>query len=95
LGYCPKLFRADCGGELPLIAEAYFAFSRLINPDVKRVEDCFWFGKSTKNQRIEFWWQELEMSQLFRWRVGATSLGVSVFERSPLYFNSLNAEPVP
>ena len=69
LGYCLKLFRADRGGELPLIAEAHFVFSRLINPDVKRIEDCFWFGKSTKNQRIESWWQELEMSQLFRWRV--------------------------
>jgi hypothetical protein len=81
LGYCPKLFRADRGGELPLIAEAHFAFSRHTNPDVKRVEDCFWFGKSTKNQRIESWWQELEMSQLFRWRVSATSLRVSIYER--------------
>ena len=41
LGYYPKLFRADRGGELLLIAEAYFIFSRHINPDVKRIKDCF------------------------------------------------------
>src|SRR6202035_3700306 len=57
------------GGELPIIAETHFALSRLSDPAVTRMEDCFYFGKSTKNQRIESWWQELEMSQLFRWRV--------------------------
>jgi hypothetical protein len=61
LGYCPKLFRSDRGGELPLVAEAYFVFLRLINPDIKRVEDYFWFRKSTKNQWIKSWWQELEI----------------------------------
>lgn len=69
LGYCPKFFRADRGTELPLVAEAHFAFRRFQDEKVVRMEQCFWFGKSTKNQRIESWWQELEMSQLFRWRV--------------------------
>ena len=68
-GIHPKFFRADRGGELPIIAETHFALLRLSDPTVTRMEDCFYFGKSTKNQRVESWWQELEMSQLFRWRV--------------------------
>ena len=79
LGYMPMFFRADKGGELPLIAEAHFCFSRLADPSVLRVQDCFYFGKSTKNQRIESWWQELECSQLFRWRVSYTSFPYTAF----------------
>jgi hypothetical protein len=69
MGYCPHFFRADRGSELPLVAEAHFAFSRIADPSVVRVEDCFISGKSTENQRVESWWQELQKSQLYRWRV--------------------------
>jgi hypothetical protein len=33
------------------------------------MEDCFISGKSTQNERTESWWNELEKSQLYRWRV--------------------------
>jgi hypothetical protein len=69
LGYIPIFFRADKGGKLPLITEVHFCFSRLTDPSILRIQDCFYFGKSTKNQHIESWWQELEISQLFRWRI--------------------------
>ena len=72
MGYIPQFFRADRGSELPLVAEAHFAFSRLVDPTVVRVEDCFISGKSTENQRVESWWQELEKSQLYRWRVSGS-----------------------
>jgi hypothetical protein len=79
-GKCPKFFRADRGTELPQVAEAHFAFSRQADPEVTRLEHCFLFGPSTKNQRIESWWQELEMSQLFRWRVrGSIFLALSYY----------------
>ncbi|KAF7957992.1 hypothetical protein EAE96_003559 [Botrytis aclada] len=64
----PRFFRADRGTELPLVAEAHFALSRKVDESVKEIKDCFWFGKSTKNQRIESWWQELQISLLYRWR---------------------------
>jgi hypothetical protein len=69
MGRCPRFFRADRGSELPLIAEAHFVFLRIADPYVVRVEDCFISGKSTQNQRVKSWWQELEKSQLYRWRV--------------------------
>jgi hypothetical protein len=53
LGYIPIFFRADKGSKLPMIVEAYFCFSRLVDPSVLRVQDYFYFGKSTKNQRIK------------------------------------------
>jgi hypothetical protein len=42
-------FRANKGNKLPIIVEAYFYFSCLVDPFVLRVQDCFYFGKSTKN----------------------------------------------
>ena len=74
LGYCPMFFRANRGSKLPLIAEAHFAFSRLADPSIVRVEDCFISGKSTQNKRIESQWNELEKSQLYRWRVSQDPL---------------------
>ena len=68
-GIYPRFLRADRGGELLIIVETHFTLLRLSDLTVTRIEDCFYFGKSTKNQRIKSWWQELEMSQLFRWRV--------------------------
>jgi hypothetical protein len=53
LGYIPMFFRANKGSKLPIIAEAHFCFSRLADPSILRVQDCFYFGKSTKNQRIK------------------------------------------
>jgi hypothetical protein len=69
MSYCPYFFRANRGSELPLITEAHFVFSRIANPLVMRVKDCFISGKSTENQRVKSWWQELQKSQLYRWRV--------------------------
>jgi len=88
MGICPHFFRADRGSELPLVAEAQFAFARSSDPSVVRVEDCFIQGKSTQNVRIESWWQELECSQLFRWRVSEASMHYSIlliFLITPLF----------
>jgi hypothetical protein len=55
LGYILIFFRANKGSKLPIIAKAYFCFSRLTDPFILCVQDCFYFGKSTKNQRIKSW----------------------------------------
>ena len=74
LGYCPMFFRADRGSKLPLIAKAHFAFLQLADPSIVRVKDYFISGKSTQNERIESWWNELEKSQLYWWRVSQDPL---------------------
>jgi hypothetical protein len=57
------------------MAEAHYAFCQLsaaADPLVRPVEkfgDCYFYGGSTHNQRIERWWGQLQMSQLGAWRV--------------------------
>jgi len=72
IGYRPYIIRSDRGKETLLSAEVHFALSRTIednpNPDLK-VQDCWFFGSSTGNQRIESWWSQIEKSQLYRWLV--------------------------
>lgn len=39
----------------------------MAEPDLD-IDDCFWYGPSTKNQRIEAWWGQLAGSTNFFWR---------------------------
>lgn len=70
-GFIPYIVRSDRGKETPLAAEVHFALARTMqdNPGFK-LRDCWYYGTSTANQRIESWWSGLEKSQLYRWRVG-------------------------
>ena len=70
LGFQPKIVRSDRGKETLLAAEVHFAFARIMQDDPNfKVGDCWFYGTSTKNQRLESWWGQLEKSQLYRWRV--------------------------
>lgn len=60
--------RSDRGVETPLLAGAQYALRQGKEPEVK-FEDCYWFGTSTANQRIESWWSQLTKSMLNMWRV--------------------------
>ena len=68
LGYRPYIIRSDRGKETLLSAKVHFALSCTIednpNPDLK-VRDCWFFGSSIGNQRIESWWSQIEKSQLY------------------------------
>jgi hypothetical protein len=68
LNYHPQILRTDHGMETLLMNELHFALCRASNPTV-RLEDCYFYGTSKKNQRIESWWAQLEKSCLWRWRV--------------------------
>jgi hypothetical protein len=70
LGFQPRIVRSDRGKETLLCAEVHFALARMMqdNPNFK-IGDCWFYGTSTGNQRIESWWAQLEKSQLYRWRV--------------------------
>ena len=68
IGYHPRIIRTDRGKETVLMSELHFKLARTSEPDI-RLEDCYVYGTSKKNQRIESWWGQLEASCLKRWRV--------------------------
>lgn len=68
LGYVPQFIRSDCGVETGQISYAHFMLSKANRPEITW-NDCYMFGTSTANQRIESWWQQLSKGLLFRWRV--------------------------
>ncbi|KAI1808179.1 hypothetical protein F4811DRAFT_572075 [Daldinia bambusicola] len=73
LGWVPRTVRADRGKEVPLLAAAHWAFVReaYSNQDGSSVEfgDCFYYGRSMDNTRIEAWWAQVQKSCLTRWGV--------------------------
>lgn len=70
-GVHPQRIRSDRGTETPLLAAAQHAFMKRHVADIS-FKDCYWYGTSTANQRIESWWGQLTGGLLFRWRVGST-----------------------
>jgi hypothetical protein len=68
IGCFPRIIRSDRGTETPMLAEVQYYFRRQVEPNIK-FQDCYFFGKSTGNQRIEAWWAQLQKGQLYRWRV--------------------------
>lgn len=75
-GVTPRLLRADKGYETMITADAQYHLARIsrTRQDPDEEENCtfrktFVFGTSTKNQRIEAWWQQLSKSQLSAWVV--------------------------
>ena len=71
-GVVPKLLRADRGAETVMAADAHVRLSGAIRQgeDGGRLqfEDCFRYGTSKQNQRIEAWWAQQSRSQTARWR---------------------------
>jgi hypothetical protein len=68
----PQHIRSDRGAETLLLAAAHHAFMKKHDPAML-FADCYWFGTSTANQRIEAWWAQLTAGMLFRWRVSLVS----------------------
>ena len=68
----PERVRSDRGVETILAADAFHKLC-LAQPDRypewRAIEWCWMFGKSTANQRIEAWWNQLQTSMLQRWVV--------------------------
>jgi hypothetical protein len=75
-GRKPRVIRSDRGVETPLLADCHLALSRVEDPDVK-LDDIYLFGTSTKNQRIEAWWEDFTMTQTNPWIVSLI-LSVSI-----------------
>jgi hypothetical protein len=69
----PQLVRTDRGNETVLIADAQFTLSKEFRTDGADIllRDCFRFGTSKENQRIEAWWLQLGNGALLIWRVSS------------------------
>jgi len=50
-----------------MVADCHFQLRRMITPGVE-FRQCYRYGTSKKNQRIESWWQQMSQSALTRWR---------------------------
>jgi hypothetical protein len=64
----PKFLRSDRGTETMMLATAFWILHQADRPNT-RLEDCFWFGTSTSNQRIEAWWSQLTKGFTNQWKV--------------------------
>lgn len=73
----PKKLRSDHGTETGLMGEAHFQLMKKRNEAI-RMEDCYIYGTSTENQRIEAWWGQLTKGLLFKWRVSINSTYIYV-----------------
>ncbi|KAI9748017.1 MAG: hypothetical protein M4579_007333, partial [Chaenotheca gracillima] len=63
----PKKVRSDKGSETGLMAECQVQFRRYEKPEVPW-ERIYGFGTSTKNQRIEAWWNTMASGQTESWK---------------------------
>lgn len=58
LGYIPQAIRSDRGTETIMCANAHYQLCLNIEDNARtniRFEDCYFYGTSTSNQRIEAW----------------------------------------
>jgi hypothetical protein len=77
-GRCPRFWRSDHGNEVLLLADAHFSFyreykrSQGFSDDAVnslRVRQCYMFGSSTSNVKIESVWMRMIGSQTAVWIV--------------------------
>ena len=66
--YHPRILQTNLSKETLLMLEIHFSVARTSELGIK-LEECYYYGTSRKNQRIESWWSQLERSCLWRWRV--------------------------
>lgn len=77
-GRCPSFFRSDRGKEALLLVDAHYSFY-VLDQEAKgtapedleslRLRDCYMFGTSTANIRIESTWMRMIRSQTKPWLV--------------------------
>jgi hypothetical protein len=71
IGFIPQIVRSDRGSETSLIADIQWTLSRQRHQSDIPLSDCYKFGTSKENQRIEAWWMQLTKGCLGKWRVCA------------------------
>ncbi|KAF3028982.1 hypothetical protein E8E15_009927 [Penicillium rubens] len=54
-GFQPRKIRSDRGTETVLLTDTQYELRKLADPSVQ-IRDCYLYGRSVDNQRIEGWW---------------------------------------
>ena len=69
-GHMPKFLRTDHGTETTMAAQAHFELTEDLHSedDPLSFADCFKYGTSKANQRIEMWWNFMTKANLASWR---------------------------
>lgn len=75
----PKKLQSDHGTETGLLGGAHFELVRAQHPSIP-IEDCYIYGTSTENQRIEAWWGQLTKGLTFKWRVCQNTASYSIIK---------------
>ncbi|KAJ8317348.1 hypothetical protein KUTeg_005252 [Tegillarca granosa] len=65
-GYCPEILRGDRGTENDN-ARQIQTFFHYMQQNTTSLHNCFLYGKSTANQRIESFWRQLRSQKLEFW----------------------------
>ena len=64
----PQFIRSDRGNETVLAASTHHYLQKAFEPSLA-IENCYIYGTSTLNQRIESWWGRLAEAFIYRLRV--------------------------
>lgn len=79
-GLMPMIIRSDMGAETPICADVHYNLrvECLLTPELRERDadqtqylhfrDCFRYGTSKQNSRIEKWWREQSRASMNRWR---------------------------
>jgi myosin-crossreactive antigen len=67
----PQVIRTDRGTETVLLAGAQYLLSRKKRGEDIELKECYAYGTSVANERIEAWWNQLCRGQMMNWRVGS------------------------
>jgi hypothetical protein len=71
-GVAPQLIRTDKGTETIMAADAQYLHARRTRGSNCTFRECFVYGRSVSNQRIEAWWAQISKGQLHEWLVSIT-----------------------
>jgi hypothetical protein len=88
----PRFVRSDRGTETTLLAAAQHKLQQSQHPEIQ-ISECYLYGTSTANQRIEAWWLQLTKGVLFRYRVCACSTNNTLkpVQSTNLYIRSFSS----
>lgn len=64
----PNAIRSDRGTETTMMANAHWQLYRA-NDDNIQLNQIYWYGTLTLNQKIESWWRGMGKSQTSTWKV--------------------------
>ena len=86
----PCFIRSDRGGETVLMADAHWQLRSTVEENIPFAQ-CYFYGTSTANQRIESWWGQLTKSYINRMLVSRLKFNLSytISNSQQTYFRNL------